>query len=228
MKRIKQIFPYLIAVILAILLFRQCDKVSDLKNKADSTQDFLKDSIRYYKNELGQEIALKTALQGDKNTLDILLSKQIDSTGQLKRLVKKFKKVDAAGNITQNTKIDTIRIGYEVPIPCEFHRNWTKNVQNEYFISGISDQNGITIESLEIPNTLSFAIGKKKKGLFSSEYVIEAVNSNPNISTVGLDSYSVKVPEKRLGVSLFVGYGLSKDGISPIAGIGLSYSIFRF
>jgi hypothetical protein len=227
MKRIKQIFPYLIAVILAILLFRQCDKVSDLKNKADSTQDFLKDSIRYYKNQLGQEIALKTALQGDKNTLEILLSKQIDSTGQLKRLVKKFRKVDAAGNITQNTKIDTIRIGYEVPVPCEFHRDWSENTK-WYKIAGSSNQNGILIKSLEVPNTLSFAIGKRKKGWFNSEYVIEAVNSNPNISIKGLDSYTVKLPKKRFGVSLFAGYGMSRDGLSPIIGLGVGYNLIEF
>src|SRR5690606_23680521 len=115
--------------------------------------------------------------------------------------------VDAAGNVTTITKIDSIPIPYEVPIPCKFHREWEK-IDPFYSISGTSDQNGITIESLEVPNTLSFAIGKKKKGWFDSEYVIETVNSNPNITTIGLDSYSLKVPKKRFGVSLFAGYGL--------------------
>jgi hypothetical protein len=217
----------ILSAILSILLFRQCEKVSELKNEAQSTKDFLSDSIRYYKNELGQEIAVKTALKGEKSALEVLLSKQIDSTGQLKALVKKFRKVDAAGNITTITKFDTIRIGYEVPILCEFHRDWGENTK-WYKIAGSSNQNGILIKSLEVPNTLSFAIGKKKKGLFNSEYVIEAVNSNPNIKTVGLDSYSVKVPHKRLGVSIFAGYGISKDGLSPITGIGLSYQLLRF
>ena len=217
----------ILSAVLSLLLFRQCDKTKTLKNEKQSVTNFLKDSITFYKNELGQEVANKTALQGDKNTLETLLSKQIDSTGQLKRLVAKFRKVDAAGNITQVTKIDTIPIPYEVPVPCDFEREWEKK-DKYYSINGFSDQNGITINSLEVPNTLSFAIGKKKKGLFNSEYVIEAVNSNPNIKLAGLDSYSIKVPQKRLGVSLFAGYGLSRDGICPIAGIGLSYSIFRF
>jgi hypothetical protein len=217
----------ILSAVLSILLFRQCDKTTQLKNEAQSTKDFLSDSIRYYKNELGQEIAVKTALQGEKSNLEVLLSKQIDSTGQLKRLVKNFRKVDAAGNITTITKFDTIRIGYDVPIDFEFNKHWSKK-DKYYSIDGFSNKNGITINSLEVPNTLSFAIGKRKKGLFNSEYVIEAVNSNPNIKTLGLDSYSVKVPQKRLGVSIFAGYGLSKDGISPIAGIGLSYQLLRF
>lgn len=225
--KLQTIIPYILAVVFLALFLNTCREKREMQKEASNSFDFFSDSIRYYKNELGQEIAVKTALQGEKSALEVLLSKQIDSTGQLKALVKKFRKVDAAGNITTITKFDTIRIGYEIPVPCEFHRDWSENTK-WYKIAGSSNQNGITINSLEVPNTLSFAIGKRKKGWFNSEYVIEAVNSNPNIKTKGLDAYSVKVPQKRLGVSIFAGYGLSKDGISPIAGIGLSYQLLRF
>src|SRR5690606_15573511 len=201
-----------------------CREKKELQKEASNNVEFLNDSIRHYKNELGQEIASKTALNGRNDALEVLLSKQIDSTGQLKRLVKKFRKVDAAGNIITNTRIDTIKIGFEVPIPCEFHREWKKN-DKWYSIEGVSDQNGITINSLSVTNTLSFAIGKKKKGWFASEYVIEAVNSNPNIKTVGIDSYTVKLPKKRFGVSVFAGYGLSSEGLSPVIGIGVGYNL---
>ncbi len=221
------IIPYILAVGFLALFLNTCREKKELQREASNNVDFLNDSIRYYKNSLGQEIAVKTALNGEKNALEVLLSKQIDSTGQLKRLVSKFRNVDAAGNITTITKIDTIKIGFEVPIPCEFHREWEK-ASEFYSISGESDQNGITINSLSVPNTLSFAIGKRKKGWFNSEYVIEAVNSNPNITTIGLDSYSLKVPQKRFGISLFAGYGMSSDGLSPLIGIGVGYNLIEF
>ena len=221
------IIPYILAVVFLALFLNTCREKKELQKEASNNVDFLNDSLTHYKNELGQEIASKTALQGEKGALEVLLSKQIDSTGQLKRLVKKFRNVDAAGNVTTITKIDTIKIGYEVPIPCEFHRDWEKKTR-WYEIAGQSDQNGITINSLTVPNTLSFAIGKRKKGWFNSEYVIEAVNSNPNVKTIGLDSYTLKVPKKRFGVSLFAGYGLGSKGLTPLIGIGVGYNLIEF
>ena len=59
--------------------------------------EYLKDSVRYYKNKLGQEIAVKTALQGDKEALELLLS---NTESELKELTKKFKDgYKAAGQV---------------------------------------------------------------------------------------------------------------------------------
>lgn len=136
--------------------------------------------------------------------------------------------MSAAGNLTTITIIDSIPVPYEVPVPVEFSRNWSKN-NKFYSISGTSSQSGLTIDHLEIPNTLSFAIGQKKTGFFKSEYRIEAVNSNPYVKTTGLDAYALQVPQKRLGLSLFLGYGISDNfTFKPSAGVALTYNLFRF
>src|SRR5690606_20510980 len=101
------IIPYILAVVFLALFLNTCREKKELQKEALNTIDFLNDTIRYYSNELGQVIASKTALQGEKGALEVLLSKQIDSTGQLKRLVSKFRNVDAAGNVTTITKIDS-------------------------------------------------------------------------------------------------------------------------
>lgn len=211
--------PYILAVIFLLLFLRQCERTADLQYKRDNAMEYLKDSVTYYQNRLGQEIAVKTALQGDKKSLGLLLS---NTENELKELAKKYKDVQAAGQIRTITKIDTIHIGYEIPVPFEFKRDWQKK-DPFYNISGTSTQDGITINSLEIPNTLSFVIGKKK-----GEYLIEAVNSNPHIKTTGLDSYTLKVPKKRLGLSVFVGYGIGSKGLTPVAGVGIGYNLFEF
>lgn len=214
----KTIIPYILAIVFLLLFLRQCDRTREVRNESNNTLEYLQDSVRYYKNELGQEIAVKTALHGDKEALEILLS---NTESELKELAKKFK-VQAAGQIKTITKIDTIRIGYEVPVPFEFSRDWQKN-DPFYSISGNSTQNGITINSLEIPNTLSFVMDKKK-----GNFVIEAVNSNPHIKTTGLDAYSLKLPKKRFGLSIFAGYGMSDSGLSPLVGVGLGYNLIEF
>ena len=218
----KQIIPYLIIAILAVLLFRQCEQRKHDKITADNTAQFLKDSVRYYKNEIGQEVAVRTALQGKRDALQTLLDNTNDENGQLRRLLKNAGRVDGAGNITIITRIDSIPVPYEVPIPCKFHRDW--NAKDEFYsISGVSNQNGIVINSIEIPNRLSFVMGEKK-----GNFTIQAVNSNPNVKTIGLDAYSFKVPPKRFGVSIFAGYGISNEGLSPLVGIGLGYQLIRF
>tara|TARA_R110002012_G_scaffold190633_1_gene358190 strand:- start:1273 stop:1959 length:687 start_codon:yes stop_codon:yes gene_type:complete len=228
METFKKIAPYIAIIVLIFIVFRQCNSANDKASSLESTQGFLNDTISYYTNKLGQEVAEKKAITGDKQALEILLSKQVDSTRQLKRLVKKYRSISAAGNITQETRIDTVEIPYEIKVPYEFNRKWNKKT-DDYSIAGTSDQNGVTIENLTVPNTLSFAIGNKKKGWFKSEYRIEAVNSNPYVQTTGLDAYTLDVPNKRLGLSLYVGYGASSNfKLEPSAGIALTYTLFKF
>tara|TARA_B100001179_G_C18544250_1_gene383052 strand:- start:242 stop:922 length:681 start_codon:yes stop_codon:yes gene_type:complete len=216
-----------VIVVLFFVIFRQCDSKIQSDNSTESVQEYLNDTIAYYQNEIGQQVAEKKAIQGNKDALEILLSKQIDSTGQLKKLVSKYKNIAAAGNITQETKIDTVEIPYEVAVPYDFARDFTKSNEH-YSITGTSNQNGVTLTDIQIPNTLSFAIGKKRTGFFKSEYRIEAINSNPYVKTTGLDSYTLEVPNKRLGLSLYAGYGLGSDfTLQPSAGIALTYTLFR-
>lgn len=228
MKNQNYFIPYLLIAILAFTALNQCQRAINAEKQAHSVTNYLNDSIRYYKNKYGQEIALKSVLQGDKNALEILLSKQIDSTGQLKKLVSELKNVKTAGNIVQITKIDTVKIPYEVPVPFEFERNF--NAKTDFYtINGKSSNTGVKINQIEIPNTLSFVIGEKKTGIFKKELRIEVVNSNPYIKTTGLDSYIYTQKQKRFGISVYAGYGLNANfTATPQVGIGLSYQLLSF
>ncbi|WP_424493874.1 hypothetical protein [Salinimicrobium sp. GXAS 041] len=223
---LQKILLYAAVVVLAFLLFRQCDKTAEQRKEKNSIQAFLNDTISYYDNEIGQEVAQKEAIQGSKQALEVLLSEKMDSLGQLKRLVKNFRNVDAAGNVTTVTIIDSIPVPYEVPVPMEFSRDFEKSTQF-YSLSGISTNRGLTINNLTVPNTLSFAIGKKKTGLFSSEYRIEAVNSNPYVLTTGLDSYTFKSSKGLISLDAQIGYGLTVYGATPYAGVGLGFDLWE-
>ena len=178
-----------IILVLIFLLFKGCNDRAYENKSEESVKEYLNDTISYYQNKVGQEVAKRKAINGSKESLEVLLTKQIDSTQQLKRLVDHFKKVDAAGNITQRFEIDSSFVPY---------------------------------------NTLSFVIGKQK-GLFNNDYSIQAVNSNPNIKTIGLDSYTFKAKPKRFGLGLHVGYGINSElNLAPYVGIGVSYNLFSF
>lgn len=216
---------YVVLAVLSFFLFQQFQRNAELKNEKESVSNFLKDTVSYYQNRLGQEIAHKEVLRGDKQTLEVLLSEKTDSLGQLKRLVENFRRVNVAGNITTETRIDTVKIPYEVPIPEEFTRDFEKHDEH-YSITGISTNHGLTINNLTIPNTLSFAIGDRKTGLFSSEYRIEAVNSNPHVTTTGMDTYTVKTNKGIVSIDVQAGYGMTTHGPSPYVGVGLSLDLW--
>ncbi len=217
-----------IIIVLLFVIFRQYNSYIQQRQSQESATEFLNDTIAYYQNAIGQQVAQKQAIQGDKDALQILLSKQIDSTGQLKALVKKFRTVQAAGNITQETRIDTVFIPFADPIHYEFNRNFNKETEF-YSITGRVYNTGLDIASLYIPNTISFALGDTNTGWFKNEYRFEAINSNPYIKTTGLDGYTLELPTKRLGLSLYAGYGFSSGfKFQPSAGVALTYTILRF
>lgn len=227
METIKKIWPYVVIIVLLFLLFRSCNRGEASKDSVQSTNDFLADTLRYYDNKIGQEIAIKKAIEGDKKALEVLLSKQVDSTQQLKSIVDNFKKIQSAGNISQKIDIDTVFVPYTSI--SESKENLFNKSTPYYSISGKTNNDGLFIDNLTAPNILSFAIGDKKTSWFNSEYRIEAVNSNPYVKTIGLDSYTLKVPRKRLGLSLYVGYGVTSDfQMRPSAGLALTYSLFQF
>lgn len=216
----KNIIPYLIIAGLLFLLIRQCSETRESNEINETTVAYLTDSISYYKNEIGQIIAEKSALKGEKAELEILLS---NTSGKLADLTEKFNNIDNAGEIETIVEIDTLEIRYTDTIGYVFSRDWAKN-DKWYHISGKSTQKGVTIEKLTIPNTLSFVVGEK-----DGNYRIEAVNSNPYITTTGLDAYSLSVPKKRFGISLYAGMGISENfTFAPQIGVGVTWTFIRF
>lgn len=222
-------------VALFFLLVWQYNEKTAAQNETESVRDFLSDSLETYQNEHGQLVAEKTALQGtnnklnDKNqVLQVLLSKQVDSTRQLTKLVENFKTVEAAGNITTETEIKDVYIPFEKPLDFTFSRNWSLTTKH-YSISGFTTQIGTTIDRLKIGTTISFALGDKKQSFFKTEYLFEATSSNPHVSITGLDGGTFTERRKRLGLSAYVGAGIGQNfSFEPQVGVGLSYTLVWF
>lgn len=213
------------ALVFFALFVNQCRETGRLKDQAENSANFLDSEISFYKNKLNQEVAQKAALRGDKESLDVLLSKQIDSTQQLAKLVEGFKKVKSAGNIIQRTKIDTLFIPFEKAIDFEFIKPWSS--KSEHFnISGVTTNEFTRIDHLDMINTLSFAIGEKSTGFWKTTYQAEAVNSNPYVNTIGLDTYSYSEKKKRFGIGPYIGFDLI--ALKPSVGLSINFNLIRF
>tara|TARA_R100001530_G_scaffold136299_1_gene116289 strand:+ start:1875 stop:2594 length:720 start_codon:yes stop_codon:yes gene_type:complete len=217
---------HVVVVVLAILWFRSCSEKRNLEKNFAQNSEVLQDTIKYYKNKKGEEIATRLAMQGEKQSLEFLLASQKDSTKQLKSLVKYYKKVAAAVRTETITQIDSIEVPYfiegnDFSIPFSLQEKW-------YGLSGRSTNKGLFLDNLTIPNQQSIVIGDKKTGFFKTQFRIDVINSNPYIKTTSVDGYSLTERRKRLGIGIFAGYGFSSDGLSPILGLGVSYNLFQF
>lgn len=149
-----------IILLLVFLLFDGCNKRVAENQSDDSVSGYLNDTISYYENKLGQEVAHRKAINGSKEALELLLSKQIDSTRQLATLVKGFKKVDAAGNITQEFDIDSSFVPYNT---LSFAIGKSKGLFNsEYRIEVVNSNPKIKTIGLD---SYTFKAPKKRIGI---------------------------------------------------------------
>ena len=225
----KRDFLYLIAFLVLIFSFvghysNSLETMDNLKNSIN----VLNDSVTYYTNALGQEVATKRALIGEKKVLNTVLLAKKEENKRLTEALKGFKKVKTANLISTETKIEKVFIPYKDTVACVFDQDFS--LQNKYFsIAGNSDQYGIKINSLLIPNKQTIVVGKKRTGFFRSEYKIEVTNSNPHIRVTELESYNFKESKKRIAIGVMAGYGISDEfRFKPFIGVGVSYSLIRF
>lgn len=149
-----------IILLLVFLLFDGCNKRVVENKSDDSVSDYLNDTISYKTNKEGLDVATRIAINGNDLALLILLSKQIDTTQQLQRLVKGFKKVDAAGNITQQFDIDSTFVPYNT---LSFAIGKTKGLFNsEYRIEVVNSNPKIKTIGLD---SYTFKAPKKRIGI---------------------------------------------------------------
>jgi hypothetical protein len=225
----KKDFLYIAAlIVISLLYFDSCS--SDSFDKANQKQNdkAIKDSIQYYKNELGQEVAEKLAFKGDKDQLKRVLELKESENSQLKESLKKWKKIASATKVKTVTEIKEVPVPFKDTIAFEFERTFEK-VDKFYSIFGSVNQKGINFSSISFPNTQTIVTGQKKVSFLKTEYRFEITNSNPYMKTVQADSYNFVERNKRFGFGIIGGYGLSSNlNTSFYIGVGFSYDLFKF
>lgn len=179
-----------IAALLVALLFAT-NTCARANRKAAEQILALTDTLSHYTNALGTQTSSIRTLQTDKTQLQqMVLSKD----NELATLAKSFSKVHSVTKYKTVTVVDTITIQYRDSVPCVFNRKgFVKN--SWYSFKYKSDQNGINIDSLQIPNSTSVIIGTKRKWFLGKEMLTtEITHTNPYVTTPQLTSAEILRP----------------------------------
>jgi hypothetical protein len=181
----------LLAVIalLAFMWLDSCNGKIVAENEAEAYASY-KDTVMYYKDKNGEQIAYNKALEMDRELM-MKLNDQLSE--DIERL--KLKKVTSFTTLETELRIDTVRV--EMQLPCdEFEEDTILN--NTYYNIDLKlTERGLTFNSIKVPNSQDIIVGTKKNGLFKkNEYIITVENSNPYMNVTGIQSYTLKPKPK--------------------------------
>jgi hypothetical protein len=208
--RMIKIIPYLTIAVLFMILFEKCKE-----NKTHIANiEALNSTVATYKLENGQSVATIQSLQLDKAmAVYLILSKDAELT----EMYGKFHDVKTITKYVTKTKIDTLKITYNDSIPCVFNRSGTV-FEKWYNLGYKSNQHGIEIEELSIPDSVKIITGTKRKWLFGKKtQTIDIMHSNPFVQTEALQHIEIKQNNAwynstvaKIGLGFLGGYFITK------------------
>lgn len=209
-KQMSRFFPYLVILILLILLNRQCkatERVTDFYNNEKQT-------VKVYKNKLGTLTASVNASELSNKQLKELLLKKNDT---LKKLASEFRQIRTVTKIKEVVKIDTVKVPFEVQIPCEFERLGKYDTDSHFTFNYSLNQSGFSLSDISVPNTQTIITGTKRNWIFGKQYLTtDITNSNPYLQTQEVQTIVVPIQVEWYNNKL-VWFGLGAVGGIMIA-----------
>ena len=180
-----------IVIVLIVMLFVTVQRCHTNLQNATKNYNALTDSITYFKNRDGTQLASIKTLNVNKAQLQqTLLAKD----KQLASFAKQFSQIKTVIKYSQLIKYDTITITYKDTVPCAFDRFGKINTK-WYRFNYTTNNKGITIDSLTINTQATVITGFKRSWFLGKETLITTVtNTNPNIAITSLTSAQVIVP----------------------------------
>lgn len=199
-----------VCVLLLCLLFNKCQN----ENLQLANVDALNSQLTTYKLKNGQLVtSAKTLSYTNAQLKNSLLGKD----KVLKEVMDKFAKVKSVTKYVTNTKLDTIAITYTDSIPCVFDKDGA--IFHEWYSLGYnSNQKGITITELSIPDSVAIVTGTKRKWFLGKQtQTIDITHTNPFVETDAVQHIEVVAKPKwyqttifKLGLGFLGGYLLAK------------------
>jgi len=190
-----------VCLILFCMLFQKCEN----ENLQLANVDALNSQLTTYKLKNGQLVtSAKTLSYTNAQLKNSLLGKD----KQLKEVMDKFSKVKSVTKYVTTTKFDTIAITYTDSIPCIFNKDGA--IFHYWYSLGYkSNQKGITITELSIPDSVAIVTGTKRKWFLGKQtQTIDITHTNPFVQTDEVQHVEVVAKPKWYETTLFkVGLG---------------------
>lgn len=228
--RNKNILYWLILTLIIItVIFHIKDCNNSIGNKNSKLIESLNDSISYYRDENGVLHSKITAIEVDNIEKFKKLNIKNEEIKELQKLIKKYKDVQSATVFKTKTEIkeifktDTVVVN-DTLLPV---------YKSDFMLYGGTDKlqvyGHIRMEkdstALELHMIDRFKIVTHKE---KDKIILDISNENP-YSVTESQRAVIKIPkQKRIGLGVNAGYGISKSGLSPYIGLGVNYNLLNF
>jgi hypothetical protein len=170
----------------------------------------LNSQTKVYKLKNGQ---LVTSVENLHYTNSQLKSSILMKEKKVKELINKFSNVKSVTKYVTNTKFDTINLVYKDSIPCNFERIGS-DLKQWYHIAYKSNQKGVEITELSIPDSVIVVTGDKRKWFWGKRTsVTDITHANPFVETESVQHIEIVKPTKWYDSTIL------KIGIGFIGGI---------
>jgi hypothetical protein len=179
-----RLLPYAFILILVSLLYKKCES----EKLQIANVSALNAESKVYKLKNGQLAMSKVTLQYTNKQLK---EEVIEKDAVVKEMASKFSKVKTVIKIVTETKIDTILLPYKDSIPYVFNKKGRLE-NKDYIIAYNSNQKGISIDFLSVPDTTTIVTGIKRKWFFGKKTeTIDITHSNKLINNGKVDHFEV-------------------------------------
>lgn len=185
-----------VCLILLSQLFQKCE--------SEKTQlaniEALNREAKTYKLKNGQLVTSVENLQYTKKQLENSL---LMKDKKVKEITDKFSKVKTITKYVTQTEFDTIELTYRDTVPCNFERIGSE-FKEWYQLGYKSNQKGVVITDLFIPDSVITATGEKRKWFWGKRTsVIDITHANPFVQTELVQSVEVVQPTKWYDSTIF-------------------------
>jgi hypothetical protein len=150
-------------------------------------------SAKYYKSKAGEIIAFNKSLEIQ---LKDLKRERADLMAEVKNM--RIKRPQTITRTVTRTEYDTLWMTFETEIPCEEFTSEIVYLDKWIEIYGFVNQDGVMIESIYIPDTVTLVVGQHKR-----ETIIAVKHANPNVTVAEVENYVIK--RKRFAWKEFAG-----------------------
>lgn len=222
LKKIKflDIVIIVLIIIFIIFAFKRCK--NDIREFSNIDKlESLTDSIKYYKDNYNVLHSRISIIEADNFTKIKNKDKDIQ---ELQELVKKYKNVQAATVIKTETKVVEKIVNKPIFDTISRETAYYSKFDLDGFVWGeIIAKKDSTDLILNIRNDFNI-VSHYDKG----KLVLDVSDKNPYSITKSQRSYINLPKQKRWGLGINAGYGVSKSGLSPYIGLGVNYNLINF
>lgn len=220
--RNKNIFSWLVLIFIIIIIIfcvKACN--NGIRKENSKLIESLNDSISYYRDVEGVLHSKISVIEDDYFLKLKLKDKEIV---ELQDLVKKYKNVKSATIIKTETKIVEKIVNKTVLDTISNTPIYESSFNLKGYIWGdIVAKKDTTDIKINIKNDFNIVTYKERGKL-----VLDVSDKNPYSITKSQRSYINLPKQKKFGLGVNAGYGISKSGLSPYIGLGVNYNLINF